>query len=120
MDADLIGKFITKQLAVAMAKKTKQYEKNIKKLEKCGRDRVLVNPTTKTVQGAVDAPSRKRKHPRLKRPPSQDHLRNMRLDPHKSKRASSKAHREEDPNKQAMPTAIRQETGKRKNLCAPK
>ena len=32
MDVKLIGKFITQQVAVAMAKKTKQYEKKIKKL----------------------------------------------------------------------------------------
>ena len=32
MDADLIVKFITQQVAVAMAEKTKQYEKKIKKL----------------------------------------------------------------------------------------
>ena len=30
MDAKLIGKFITQQVAVAMAEKTKQYEKKIK------------------------------------------------------------------------------------------
>ena len=40
MDAELIGKFITQQVAVAMDNKTKQYEKKIKKLEKGGRDRV--------------------------------------------------------------------------------
>ena len=30
MDAEIIGKFITQQVAVAMADKTKQYEKKIK------------------------------------------------------------------------------------------
>ena len=30
MDAEIIGKFITQQVAVAMANKTKQYEKKIK------------------------------------------------------------------------------------------
>ena len=30
MDVELIGKFITQQVAVAMADKTKQYEKKIK------------------------------------------------------------------------------------------
>ena len=40
MDVELIRKFITQQVAVAMAEKTRQYEKNIKKLEKGGRDRV--------------------------------------------------------------------------------
>ena len=41
MEAEIIGKFITQQVAVAMAEKTKQYEKKITKLEKGGRDRVL-------------------------------------------------------------------------------
>ena len=41
MDAKLIGKCITNQVAVTMAEKTKQYEKKIKKLNKGGRDRVL-------------------------------------------------------------------------------
>ena len=40
MDTELIGKFISQQVAVAMAKNTKQYEKKITKLEKGGRDRV--------------------------------------------------------------------------------
>ena len=40
MDAELIGKLITQQVAVAMAEKTRQYEKKIKKLEKGGRYRV--------------------------------------------------------------------------------
>ena len=34
MDADLIENFITQQVAVVIAEKTKQYEKKIKKLEK--------------------------------------------------------------------------------------
>ena len=40
MDAKLIGKFISQKSVVVMAKKTKQYEKKIKKLEKGGRYRV--------------------------------------------------------------------------------
>ena len=47
MDADLIRKFITQQVAVAMAKKTKQYEKKIKKLKKGGRDRVSGESSSK-------------------------------------------------------------------------
>ena len=47
MDAKLIGKFITRQVAVAMAENKKQYEKKIKKLEKGGRDRVSGELTTK-------------------------------------------------------------------------
>ena len=38
IDAELIGKFITQQVPAVMAKKTKQYEKKIKNLEKGGRD----------------------------------------------------------------------------------
>ena len=41
MDAELIGNFISQQVAVAMAEKSKEYEKKMKKLEKGGRDRVL-------------------------------------------------------------------------------
>ena len=41
MDAELIGKFITKQVAVAMAEKSKEYENKINKLKKGRRDRVL-------------------------------------------------------------------------------
>ena len=33
MDAKLIGKFITQQVTVTMAKKSREYEKKIKKLE---------------------------------------------------------------------------------------
>ena len=40
MDAKLIRKFITHQVAAAMAEKTKQYEKKIKNIDKGGRDRV--------------------------------------------------------------------------------
>ena len=47
MDAEIIGNFITQQVAVVKAKKKKQYETNIKKLEKCGRDRVSGESTTK-------------------------------------------------------------------------
>ena len=47
MDAKLIFNFITQQVAFAMAVKTKQYEKKIKKLGKGGRDRVSGDSTTK-------------------------------------------------------------------------
>ena len=40
IDAETIGKFITQQVAVAIAENTKQYEKKIKTLEKGGRYRV--------------------------------------------------------------------------------
>ena len=61
MDSKLIGKLITQQVAAAMAKKTKQYEKKIKTLEKGGKDRVL-GESKKKVRGAVDAPPRKTKN----------------------------------------------------------
>ena len=47
MDSKIIGKFITQQVAFTMAKKTKQYENKIKKLEKGGGDRVSGELTTK-------------------------------------------------------------------------
>ena len=47
MDAELIEKFITQQVAVAMAKKTKQYEQKIKNMEKGGRDRVSGESSSK-------------------------------------------------------------------------
>ena len=40
MDDQLIGKFITQQVAAAMDEKTKQYENKIRTLEKGGKDRV--------------------------------------------------------------------------------
>ena len=40
IDTKLIVKFITQQVAAAMAEKTKQYEKKVKNLEKGGKDRV--------------------------------------------------------------------------------
>ena len=58
MDAKLIGKFITQQVADVMAGKTKQYEKkNWRKVEntECREIR------QKTVRGAVDAPPRNTK-----------------------------------------------------------
>ena len=73
-----------------------------------------------TVQGAVDVPPRKRKDPRLKRPPIQDHLRTLRLNQHKAKRASFEAHQEDDPNKQALPTSVRQKNDKEKNSALKK
>ena len=65
MDAKLIGKFIIQQVAVAMAEKSREYEKKIKKLEKGGKDKGSRESTTKTVRGAVDAPQEKTSNPRL-------------------------------------------------------
>ena len=61
MDAELIGKFITQQVAVAMDDKTKQYEKKIKKLEKGGRNRVLGDSTTKNGTRGGGCASKKKK-----------------------------------------------------------
>ena len=61
MDADLIVKFITQQVAVAMAEKTKQYEKKIKKLEKGGRDRVPGESTEKNGTRGSGHASKKKK-----------------------------------------------------------
>ena len=61
MDAKLIGKFITQQVAVAMAKKTKHYEKKIKNLIKAEEIECRESYPQKTVRGAVDAPYRKTK-----------------------------------------------------------
>ena len=118
MDNKLIRKFITQQVAVAMAEKTKQYENKIKIPEKSGRDRLSGESTKKTVRGAVDAPPRKRKHLRLNQTPSQDHLINLRLNRHKSERASFEAHREDDPNNQATSTVVRPKKGKKKKSSA--
>ena len=47
MDAELISKFITQQVAVAMAEKSREYKKKIKKLEKGGKDNEKVESTRK-------------------------------------------------------------------------
>ena len=120
MDAELIGNFITQQVAVAMPEKTKQYEKKIKKLEKGGIDRVSGELSPKTVRGAVDAPPRKSKHPRLNQTQSQDHLRNLRIDRHKAERVSFGASQGDDPNKQALTTVVLQKKGKNKKVARSK
>ena len=74
----------------------------------------------KTARGAVDAPQEKRKHPRLIRTPSLALLRNLLLSRPHADRASSEALREENPNKQALPTAVRQKKGKIKKQRAPR
>ena len=61
MDTKLIGKFITQQVAVAMAEKKKQYEKKIKKLEKGGRDGVSRESTTKNGTRGGECASKKKK-----------------------------------------------------------
>ena len=84
--------------------------KKDKKLEKSGKDRVL-GDSAKTVRGAVDAPPRKTKNLRLRRLRSQEHHRNMRLNWNKAERASLGDPQREKPQKQAMTTEVRQETG---------
>ena len=50
LDAKLIGKLITQQVAAAMARKTKHYKSKIKKLEKGGKDGLL-GESKKTERG---------------------------------------------------------------------
>ena len=61
MDAKLIGKFITQQVAVAMAEKSREYEKKMKKLEKSGKDNVKVESTRKNGTRGGGCASRKNK-----------------------------------------------------------
>ena len=61
MDAKLIGKFITQQVAVAMAEKPREYEKKIKKLEKGGKDKGSGESTTKIGTKSGGCASRKNK-----------------------------------------------------------
>ena len=64
LDAKLIRKFITQQVAAAISKKTKQYEKKIKKRRKVERMECWES-RKKTEQGAAHAPPRKIKNRRL-------------------------------------------------------
>ena len=59
MDAELIGKFITQQVAAAMADKSKKYEKKIKIWRKVEKIECRESRHQKTVRGAVDTPPRK-------------------------------------------------------------
>ena len=61
MDAKLIGKFITQQVAVAMAKKSREYEKKMKKLEKGGKENVKGESTQKNGTRGGGHASRKNK-----------------------------------------------------------
>ena len=85
MDAELIGKFTTQQVAATMAVKTKQYEK--KKMEKGVKDGVS-GESAKTVRGVVDAPPRRTRNQRLRRLRSQKNPRNLCLNRHKAERTS--------------------------------
>ena len=62
----------------------------------------------------------KKKNPRLRRLQSQEQDRNLHLNRHKSERVSFRSPQGEEPKKQAMPTAVRQETGERRKQCARK
>ena len=119
MDAELIGKFITQQVAVAMAEKSREYEKKIKKLEKGGKDKGSGESTSKNGTRGGGRASRKTRHPRLIRTPSLVLLRNLLLSWPHANRASSEALRKENPNKQAQPTAVRQKEGKEHTQRAP-
>ena len=61
MDAELIGKFITQQVAVAMAEKSREYENEIKKLEKGGKDNEKGESTRKNGTRGGGRASRKNK-----------------------------------------------------------
>ena len=61
MGAEIISKFITQQVAVAMAVNTKQYKKKINKLEKGGRDRVSGESTAKNGTRGGGCASKKKK-----------------------------------------------------------
>ena len=63
MDAELIRKFITQQVTVAIAEKTKQYEKKIKHLRKLEETECWESHPQKTVRGAVYAPRKKENIP---------------------------------------------------------
>ena len=74
----------------------------------------------KMVRGAVDAPLRKTDNPQPKRTPSQDHHRNLRLNRHKAEIASFGSPQWGDPQKQAMPAAVYQETVEGRKQRSPK
>ena len=61
MDAKLIGKFVTQQVAVVMAEKTKEYENKINKLDKGGRYRVSGESTAKNGMRGGGRASKKKK-----------------------------------------------------------
>ena len=61
MNAELIGKFITQQIAVAISEKTKQYEKKIIKYEKGGRYRVSGESSSKNSTRGGERASKKKK-----------------------------------------------------------
>ena len=63
MDANIIGKFITQQVAATMAEKTKHNEKILKIWIKVEETEFWESHHQKTVRGAVDAPPRKTKTP---------------------------------------------------------
>ena len=111
IDAKLIGKFITQQVAVILAENSREYEKKIKKLEKGGKDNVKGESTRKNGARGGGRASRKTSNPRLNRPLSLVLLRNLLLGHPHADRVSSEALREENPNKQALPTAVCQKKG---------
>ena len=61
MDAELIGKFITQKVAVAMAEKSREYENKIKKLEKGGKYKGSGESTSKNGSRSGGRASRKKK-----------------------------------------------------------
>ena len=110
MDAKLIGKLITQQVAATMVEKTKQYENKNRKLEKGGTYWVSGESKKKTVRGAVGAPPIKRKNQRLRRLQIQKHPINLRLNRHKADRSSFGVPWGDKSKKKEIPTAVLQET----------
>ena len=102
-----------------MSVKTKQYEKKIKKLEKFGKYGIS-GESGKNGTREVDTPPRKLKHPRLRRLRSSRYPNNLCLAPNKSERASFGTPWGEETKKQALMTALRHETDKRRNQRAQK
>ena len=76
--------------------------------------------TQKTIRGAVHAPQEKTSHPRRNQIPIRVLQRNLLLGRPHADRVSSEALREENPKKQAMPTAVRQKKGKQQKQHDPR
>ena len=115
MDAKLIGKFITQQVAVGMAENSREYDKKIKKLEKGGKDNVKGESTQKNGTRGGGRASKKIKpsktQPTTKSGPHQ----NLRLGQHHADIVSFEALCKENPKTQAMLTAERQKKEKNKS-----
>ena len=88
MDAELISKFINQEVAAAMSKKTKQYEKKIKTGERW-KSQSVGRVGKKQYEGRWTR--LQEKNPQLRRLRSQEQHRNLCLNYHKAKIASFRA-----------------------------